>query len=128
MFIDASAIVAILFKEEGRTDLVERIDAATRRQSSVVALVEAVLGVSKRFGINGAGYAIERYLEASGTEIRADDKGLLRPLMVAHRTCDKGTGHPARLNMGDCYSYALAEASGFSLLHKGDDFARTDLA
>lgn len=45
----------------------------------------------------------------------------------AHRRYGRGTGHPARLNFGDCFAYALAKALGEPLLFKGDDFARTDV-
>ena len=46
----------------------------------------------------------------------------------AHRDYGKGSGHPARMNLGDCFSYALARASGEPLLYKGNDFVHTDLS
>jgi ribonuclease VapC len=46
----------------------------------------------------------------------------------AHRRYGRGSGHPARLNFGDCFSYALAKATGEPLLFKGDDFGHTDVA
>ena len=45
----------------------------------------------------------------------------------AYRDYGKGSGHPARLNLGDCYAYALASQTGEPLLYKGDDFSHTDL-
>ncbi len=58
-------------------------------------------------------------------EISAD---LVEGLADVHQRYGKGLGHPARLNMGDCFSYALAKKSGDPLLYKGDDFSHTDLA
>ncbi|MBE7186287.1 MAG: type II toxin-antitoxin system VapC family toxin [Methylobacterium mesophilicum] len=128
MFIDASVIVAILLREGDHADLIRRIENTSSRQSSVVALFEAVLSVSKRFGIDTGCDAVERLVESFEIDILSVDASLLQPLAAAHARYGKGTGHPAKLNMGDCYSYAFAKRGGMPLLYEGDDFARTDLA
>lgn len=48
--------------------------------------------------------------------------------LAAHDACGKGAGHPARLNMGDCFAYAVAKNRGLTILFKGNDFVHTDLA
>lgn len=128
MFVDASAIVAILSQEPDSRTLIEAVETAENKASSVVSLFEAVLGLSKTLGIRRALEAVELFIEASDMTVLSVDRTLLPDLAQAHRRFGKGTGHPARLNMGDCYSYALAKRTGTKLLYKGDDFTRTDLA
>ncbi|WAJ26483.1 type II toxin-antitoxin system VapC family toxin [Antarcticirhabdus aurantiaca] len=128
MFIDASAIVAILAGEPDAEDLAARIEAAPRRTSSVVSLFEAVSGLSRMMQVDEARRIVERFVSFAEVEVLAVDGGLLPGLAAAHAAYGKGSGHPARLNMGDCYSYALAKQNGLPLLYKGDDFAQTDIA
>ena len=54
-------------------------------------------------------------------------EGQARIARQAYRDFGKGSGHPAQLNFGDCFAYALARQTGQPLLYKGDDFSRTDL-
>lgn len=125
MVVDTSALVAILFAESTAERLMEAILAAPRPIVSAASLVEV--------GI----VAIARHGEASERELNS----LLRqfrlqiiPVTADHaeralgafRRFGKGR-HPAGLNYGDCFSYALASITGEPLLFVGDDFARTDL-
>jgi ribonuclease VapC len=129
MFIDASAIVAILANEPDRNAIADRLDLAERRSSSTVALFEAVLAMARRTGsLERARLVVADFVERLEIVVEPVDYALLPDLVDAHRRYGKGSGHPARLNMGDCFSYAMAKRAGLPLIYEGDDFARTDLA
>ena len=126
MILDTSAIIAILRNEPEATDFAEAIEKANRRRVSAVNYVEAAAVIdgsrdpiaSRRFDdlIQEAEIAIEPVTEAQARIARH-----------AYRDFGKGSGHPAKLNFGDCFAYALAKAKGEPLLFKGDDFTRTDI-
>ncbi|MBA4159666.1 MAG: type II toxin-antitoxin system VapC family toxin [Gemmatimonadetes bacterium] len=128
MVLDTSAVIAILQVEPAATRLSLAIHtvAASSRRMSAASVVEAGIIVQRRFGDAG-----ERDLDALLRELGVE----VVPLTAAHaeiarsafRRFGKGR-HPARLNFGDCFSYALARALGEPLLFVGDDFARTDIA
>ena len=63
-----------------------------------------------------------------GEEMVGVDAATYADVVDAYLCYGKGTGHPARLNFGDCFSYAMAKRAGVPLLYKGDDFSKTDLA
>ncbi|GLQ37433.1 VapC ribonuclease R02377 [Rhizobium albus] len=129
MFVDASVIVAILGNEPDRDEFVARLDQAATCVSSPVALFEAVLALSKRLGgLETANAMVDEFVSQLNMSIESVDRSLLPGLVNAHGRFGKGSGHPARLNMGDCFSYAMAKRAGLPLLYKGDDFAQTDLA
>ena len=71
--------------------------------------------------------ALDRLLEATGIELEPVTAQHARTARDAFRDFGKGSGHPAGLNFGDCFSYALAAETGERLLFKGDDFSETDL-
>lgn len=73
-----------------------------------------------------AGEAFDDFLKAAGIEIAPVTAEQARLARQAYRRFGKGR-HPAALNLGDCFAYALAVAEGEPLLFKGEDFARTDL-
>jgi len=76
----------------------------------------------------GQAYAvIDAFLQASGITIEPITHEHGRLALEAHARFGKGTGHPAKLNMGDCFSYAVAITLGCPLLFKGRDFSRTDI-
>jgi ribonuclease VapC len=128
MFVDASAILSILFEEDDHADLTKRMSGADRRVSSVVTLFEVVLGSARELGVDNALIAVQRFVQAADIDVLPIEQTLLPGLAAAHRRYGRGSRHAAKLNMGDCYSYALAKREGLPLLYKGDDFARTDLA
>ena len=66
-------------------------------------------------------------IDRARIEIVAIDADLVEPLSSAYLLYGKGAAHPAKLNLGDCFSYALAKRLNVELLYKGDDFAHTDL-
>lgn len=129
MYLDASAIVAIALREAERDPLLESIAHAGSTHTSIVSAFEAVLAIGRETGDRtNAGELVKALLDGVGTELRAAGPELLPELAAAYARYGKGTGHPAQLNMGDCFSYAMAKAAGVPLLYKGDDFAFTDLA
>ena len=126
MIIDASAIIAILRDEPEAASFAEAIASATNRRVSAVNFVEAAVVIdasrdpiaTRRFDdfIAEANFIIEPVTQAQANIARD-----------AYRDFGRGSGHPAKLNLGDCYSYALAKAFGEPLLFKGGDFAHTDI-
>ena len=125
MIVDTSAIVAILRREPEGDAFFERVLDAERPAMSAVALVEASLVIEGRGG-RAAGARLDRFLARAGVEIVAVTADTARLAREAWRIWGKGN-HPARLNLGDCFAYALAQERGEPLLFKGEDFARTDV-
>lgn len=126
MIIDTSAIIAILRDEPEATACARAIEHADRRRLSAASFVEAAVVIdasrdpvaSRRFDelLREAAIVIEPVTEAQARIARE-----------AFRDFGKGSGHPAKLNFGDCFAHALARATGEPLLFKGDDFSRTDV-
>lgn len=127
MIVDASALIAILRDEPEAAPCAEAIEGAPRCAISAANWLEAAIVIdgsrdavaSRRFDdlVRTAKLVVEPVTEAQAAVARA-----------AYRDFGKGSGHPARLNFGDCFAYALARESGEPLLFIGDDFSRTDLA
>jgi ribonuclease VapC len=129
MIVDASAIVAIMMNEPDRDELLDKMGAARGLETTAVSAFEAVTAVGRKTGDRtGAVALVRQFFDLAGITIVPIEGGLLEPLIDAHGAYGKGTGHPAQLNMGDCFSYAMAKSLGVTLLYKGDDFAHTDLA
>jgi len=125
MVIDTSAIVAILFDEPDQRRYGEAIEAATVRLVSAVTRVELAFVIEGRK--RGAGRErLERFFQLTGAEIAAVTPQQAEIAVDAFRRFGRGR-HQARLNIGDCFSYALAVASDQVLLFKGDDFGHTDI-
>jgi ribonuclease VapC len=97
MIIDTSALIAILRDEPEAPLFARAIQSAATRRLSAANYLEAAIVID----------------------------GSRDP--IASRRFDKGSGHPAGLNFGDCFAYALARATGEPLLFKGDDFTHTDV-
>ena len=127
MILDASAVIAILRDEPEAARFAQAIQDAGRRRISAVNYVEAAAVIdgsrdpvaSRRFDdlLREAGVTVEPVTQVQA-KIARD----------AYRDFGKGSGHPARLNFGDCFAYALARAMGEPLLFKGGDFPHTDIA
>jgi ribonuclease VapC len=125
MVVDSSAIVAIFLNEPGWLSLEKQIRDAEVRLISAVSLVESGMVLESRLGA-AVVPDFERYLEHAGIDIVPVDNDLAWRALAAWRKY--GTGrHAAKLNLGDCFSYALAKMRGEPLLAKGEDFAKTDL-
>ncbi len=72
--------------------------------------------------------ALDEFCKECGIKFVPVDETQVRVAREAYRNYGKGSGHKARLNFGDCFAYALAKATDESLLYKGDDFSKTDVA
>jgi ribonuclease VapC len=125
MVIDSSALVAIFLREREREFCLSLILRAKKRLISAVTFVETGMVLEGRRGAV-ARHQVKKFLDEAAIEIVAVDAALAVAALAAWRKYGKGR-HPAGLNLGDCFSYALSESSGEPLLAKGDDFARTDL-
>lgn len=130
VFVDASALTAIVRDEPDAPTLRTALDRFESRLTSGLALWEAARAVER--GISGdigaAMLEVERFCSGFGIATVAIGAAEAAGAVRAHARYGKGTGHPARLNMGDCFSYACARTNNARLLYKGDDFAHTDLA
>ncbi|MCC7168531.1 MAG: type II toxin-antitoxin system VapC family toxin [Rhodospirillales bacterium] len=123
MIVDSSALIAILRREPGWEDLESKLLEAARPRLSAPTLVEARL-VAIRLG----GLAeLEGLIETAGIEIVPFDAGQADRASQAYRRFGKGR-HPAGLNYGDLFAYALAKELDEPLLFAGQDFAKTDIA
>jgi ribonuclease VapC len=126
MVIDTSALVAILMNEPTSERLVVAIGQAPRRLISAGTVVEASLVLLGRFGAPGEAH-LDALLRAIGAEVVAVDAEQVALARDAARTFGRGR-HPAGLNFGDCFGYALSASHGEPLLFVGEDFAQTDVS
>jgi ribonuclease VapC len=125
MVIDASAIVAVAFDEPEAASIESRIVDDPTRLISAASVLEASIVIEARYGEAG-GLELDRWLTSIGAEIISVDLAQIAVARRAWRTFGKGR-HPAGLNFGDCFSYALAKSRGEALLFKGNDFSKTDI-
>lgn len=125
MVIDSSAVLAILQNEPERRAFNHAIAAAEKRLLSAASLVELFIVLEARFGPDGQG-DLDLFLSTAQIDIVALDRDQAELARTAFSRYGKGR-HPAGLNLGDCFSYALAKWAGAPLLFKGDDFCHTDL-
>jgi ribonuclease VapC len=125
--IDTSAIVAILFKEPDAVALLEKIKAAESCSISAATLVELAIVLARQAG-SVDDSEIAEFLASAPFRIVPFDEAQSEIARDAYRRFGQGSGHPARLNFGDCFSYALAKQLDAPLLFKGADFAHTDIA
>ncbi len=123
---DSSAIVAITFGEPEREQFVNIIKQAGKVLISTVSVVESRMVVHGRRG-ERAVVLLDDLLRLP--EFEAVPPGIkeMDAAYAAFIAFGKGSGHPAALNFGDVFSYALAKVRGLPLLYKGDDFAQTDI-
>jgi ribonuclease VapC len=125
MVIDTSAIVAIAFNEPEAASLEQRIADDPVRIMSAATMLEAAMVVEARLGEPG-GSELDLWLHKVGVEVVAVEAEHVDQARRAWRRYGKGH-HPAALNYGDCFSYALAALTGEPLLYKGNDFSQTDI-
>jgi ribonuclease VapC len=125
MVIDTSAIVAILLREPEAEEFSRRITETPARLISAVTRVESSFVIEGRFGEPGR-IDLDRLLTDARMEIAEVTAQQVEIAIDAFRRYGKGR-HRARLNIGDCFAYALAKATGLPLLFKGADFAVTDI-
>lgn len=125
MILDTSAMVAILYREPEAAAFAQLIHDADICRISVATYVELSMVVESQLGPEGMRQA-EAFFRRAGVTVEpvtVDHGELARQAFL-----DFGKGrHKAGLNFGDCFSYALAKATGEPLLFKGDDFSQTDI-
>ena len=127
MILDSSAIIAILRAEPEAPQFAAAIEAAESRRISVVNLVEAAVVIdSARSPV--ASRRFDDFVREAGLTIEPATETHARIAREAYRDFGRGSGHPAKLNFGDCFAYALAKATGEPILYKGSDFQKTDLS
>ena len=124
MIIDTSAIIAILTAEPEKDAFDSTVAANPSRLSSLTYLEASIVLCAKRG--DGALSGLDMWIETSGVEVVPFTIEHARIAREAWLQFGKGR-HDARLNFGDCVTYALASSTGEPLLYKGDDFARTDI-
>jgi len=129
IFVDASAIVAILTREAEADSLADLLEAARSPITSPIAVFEATLGISRRrhASIDEAEGEVHEFLELVGIEQVPITARETETALTAFSRYGKGRGHPAQLNLGDCFAYAMAKNHRTSLLFTGEDFNRTDI-
>ena len=121
--VDTSALIAILLREAAAVACQERLKKESVTLLSAVTLGEALI-VAGRRGRSADMDALLAGLDCEVVPIGVDGA---RAAAAAYARWGRGV-HPARLNLGDCFAYALARERGAPLLYVGDDFAQTDVA
>lgn len=125
MVIDTSAIIAITLNEPDAPLLEQCIVSDSVRLISAATVLEVAMVLETRLG-EAAGREFDLWLLKAGIDIIAVDADQIEVARRAWRRFGKGR-HPAALNYGDCFSYALAFTRAEPLLFKGNDFIKTDI-
>lgn len=126
MIIDSSAVVAVVRDEPDAAALSEvMIRAGRLRMSTATYLETSIVVEARRDPVTVR--VVDTILSRFGVELEAFTPEHAEIARAAYRDFGRGSGHPARLNFGDCISYALAKATGEPLLFTGDDFVHTDI-
>lgn len=127
MIVDTSAIIAVLRREPEAVAFAEILEAAESRRISAVNFVEAAAVIDARKNpVDSRWY--DSFLREGSFVIEPVTVEQARIAREAYRDFGKGSGHPAQLNFGNCFAYALAKETGEALLFKGADFSCTDIA
>lgn len=124
--VDSSAIVAILDREPDREQILRRLLDDDQPSVSAATILETSIVLRTRHKKLAADHELDELVSTALTvlDVTADHVQIARE---AHLKYGKGMGHPAQLNFGDCFSYALAKSLDVPLLYKGGDFAKTDI-
>jgi ribonuclease VapC len=129
LFVDTSALVAMLTSEDSADSLGARLTEAPLRITSPVVILEAAMVLSTRKDIEPieAEFQIRLFLDDAAIAVGTIDEDTATAAVAAFEKFGKGRGNKARLNIADCLSYACAKQHRMPLLYVGDDFAQTDL-
>lgn len=129
MFVETSAIVAILAEEPEADRFLALIEQAGRRETGAHVRFEATINLARILGLSipNAQALFDGFILAADIAILPLTDAIVRWAVEAFDVYGKGRGHPAQLNFGDCLSYACAASRRSPILFKGLDFARTDL-
>jgi ribonuclease VapC len=126
MVIDSSALIALLLGEPETEQFVSAIAEAAQRLLSADSYLETAIVMAGRFGPQGL-EKLDCLISELSIEIVPFTTEQARLGIAGFQQYGQGTGHPAALNYGDCFTYALAGFTGQSALFKGNDFSLTDL-
>lgn len=129
MFVDASAIVAVLTEESDGETLAAELDRAAGSITSVIAVWESAASISRKTGRRAEQELTDilAYLDLAEIEILPVDLTVAAEAITAFDRYGRRSGHRADLNMGDCFAYAFAKTRDVVLLYKAKDFAFTDV-
>jgi ribonuclease VapC len=125
MIIDTSAIIAVLFNEDDAKSYADAIAQSDFRRMSAATFVETAIVIETQTKTSGS-RQLDAFLRKADIAIEPVTEEHAHIARQAFSDFGKGR-HPAGLNYGDCFSYALAKATGEPLLFKGKDFSKTDL-
>ena len=123
MILDTSAIVSILSHEEDAARFAQAIEGASTVSASMGTILEAAMLLGR-----ARAESLDEFLSLAAVTILPVDAQHLQAARDAWEQHGPGSGSPARLNYGDCFSYAAARVVGEPLLFKGNDFSHTDIA
>ncbi len=126
MIVDSSVLVSIILGEQDSVVYSRTLDTADRLSISAATFVEVSIVIDRRKNPTYSN-RIEELLVRFNIAIEPVTAEQARIARQAYRDYGKGSGHPAGLNFGDCFSYALARVKREPLLYKGDDFVHTDV-
>ena len=126
MVIDSSALIALLLGEPEMADFVAAIAAASTRLVGAPSYLETAIVMLARSGPD-AQERVDRLLGELSVQIVPFTHDQAVTAIAAYRQYGKGSGQPAGLNFGDCFTYALAKLKGEPVLFKGNDFSQTDI-
>ena len=128
MFLDASAMISIIAMEDDAMTLAARLGQARAVQTSAIALFETAAGLARiaNAPVADALAVVDRFLAEVNATVIPIGSATGREALAAFARFGKGR-HAARLNMGDCFAYAVAKSRNASILFVGDDFTHTDL-
>ena len=129
IFVDASAMIAMMAGETDADELADRLGAERLRLCSAVSLWETLAGLCRTyvFSVPSARAEVQSFVELNDVKFVSIGEREFDLATQAYADFGKGR-HPAALNMGDCFAYACAKANRATLLFKGDDFSQTDIA
>lgn len=120
--LDTSALMAVILREPGADACITAMDEAAEIAISAATLAEALIVAQLR----NIGPEMAQLIEELGCEVSPVTETGARRVALAYARWGKGV-HPAGLNFGDCFAYALADERGWPLLYVGSDFSRTDI-
>jgi ribonuclease VapC len=128
IFVDASAMIALISGEAEADELADRLSADEIRSCSAVSIWETIAGLcrSYSFSVESADKAVGSFLDFNGFRFVTIGERESAIAKQAYAQFGKGR-HVAALNMGDCFAYACAKANNAALLFKGRDFPKTDI-
>jgi ribonuclease VapC len=128
-FVDASAIVAILTREAEADALADALERESSPITSPIAIFGAALGICRKrhSSVAEAAADVRDFLMIIGARTVSISEREVGTALAAFSRYGKGRGHPAQLNLGDCFAYAIAKNHRATLLFKGEAFEKTDI-